>query len=84
MDNRENVPITEQTDFSDRALWEENLPPFIQISIANMIKSWAIEDSGERDPHWDLWWCELNADINSVEVDRVITSEQAWYLSAYG
>ena len=45
-----------------------------------MKKSWAIEDSGERDMHWDIYWCDFNADINSAEVDQVISSEQAWYL----
>ena len=45
-----------------------------------MKKSWEIEDSGKRDMHWDLYWCELNADINSAEVDQVISTEQADYL----
>ena len=45
-----------------------------------MKRSWAIKDSGEVDAHWDLYWCELNADINSAEVDGLISSEQSWYL----
>jgi hypothetical protein len=45
-----------------------------------MKASWEIIDRGEEDLHWDLCWCELNADINSAEVDQVISSEQAWYL----
>lgn len=23
--------------------------------------SWEIKDSGKKDYHWDLYWCELNA-----------------------
>lgn len=37
-------------------------------------------DSGKKDYHWDLNWCELNADINCAEVEQEISSEQAWYL----
>ena len=59
---------------------ECGLPEYLQTSIKNMIASWEIEDSGERDMHWDLNWCELNADINSAEVGQEISSEQAWYL----
>ena len=59
---------------------ECGLPPYLEKSLENMKRSWAIEDSGERDIHWDIYWCDLNADINSAEVDRVISSEQAWYL----
>lgn len=59
---------------------ECGLPPYLQKSLENMKRSWKIEDSGKRDPHWDIYWCDLNADINSAEVDRVISSEQAWYL----
>lgn len=39
-----------------------------------------IVDSGKNDIHWDLYWCELNADINYAEVENLISSEQAWYL----
>ena len=59
---------------------ECGLPPYLQKSLENMKRSWEIEDSGKRDIHWDIYWCDLNADINSAEVDRVISSEQAWYL----
>ena len=64
----------------DCSYLEKGLPEYLQISLENMKKSWAIEDSGGEDPHWDLYWCELNADINSAEVDRVISTEQADYL----
>ena len=45
-----------------------------------MKKTWEILDSGTRTNTWDLYWCELNADINSAEVDELITHEQADYL----
>ena len=64
----------------DKGYLECGLPPYLQKSLENMKKSWAIEDSGKRDMHWDIYWCDLNADINSAEVDQVISSEQAWYL----
>ena len=65
---------------SDKAYLECGLPAYLQLSLENMKKSWHIEDSGKRDIHWDLCWCELNADINSAETDQTISSEQAWYL----
>jgi transcriptional regulator with XRE-family HTH domain len=64
----------------DSSYLEKGLPEYLQISLDNMKKSWEIEDSGGTDLHWDLYWCELNADINSAEVDRVISAEQANYL----
>ena len=64
----------------NKAYLECGLPPYLQISLENMKKSWEIEDNGKRDLHWELYWCELNADINSAEVDQVISPEQAWYL----
>ena len=64
----------------DKGYLECGLPPYLEISLKNMKKSWAIEDSGKKDLHWDLYWCELNADINSAEVDGSISTEQANYL----
>ena len=64
----------------DKEYLERNLPLYLQTSLDNMIASWKIVDSGKTDIHWDLCWCELNADINSAEVDQIISSEQAWYL----
>ena len=59
---------------------EYGLPPYLQQSLKNMIASWEILDKGEKDFHWDLYWSDLNADINSAEVEQEISSEQAWYL----
>ena len=64
----------------DKSYLEKGLPQYLRTSLENMKKSWEIEDSGKRDMHWDLYWCELNADINSAEVDQVISTEQADYL----
>ncbi|WP_077533367.1 helix-turn-helix domain-containing protein [Massiliimalia massiliensis] len=64
----------------DKSYFECGLPQYLQTSLDNMKKSWKIIDSGKNDLHWDLYWCELNADINSAEVDHIISSEQAWYL----
>ena len=59
---------------------ERNLPLYLQSSINNMLASWEILDSEKKDYHWDLNWCELNADINIAELKQEITPEQALYL----
>lgn len=59
---------------------EKNLPPYLQHSLETMIASWKRIDSGNEDYRWDAYWCELNADIRTAEVERVISSEQASYL----
>ena len=64
----------------DKAYLEKGLPAYLQRSLDAMKESWKIEDSGATDPHWDCFWCELNADINSAEVDHLISHEQAAYL----
>ena len=64
----------------DDSYLEKGLPPYLENSIAAMERSWEIIDRGERDLHWDAYWCELNADINAAEVEQEISSEQAWYL----
>lgn len=64
----------------DKSYLETGLPPYLYESIANMEEHWAILDAGKEDMHWDLYWYDLCSDINSAEVDQVISSEQAWYL----
>ena len=64
----------------DKAYLECEFPLYLQTSIENMKKSWEIEDQGQKDVCWDLYWCELNADINSAEVDQIISKEQAKYV----
>ena len=64
----------------DKAYLECGLPQYLQESLDAMKKSWEILDAGGEDIRWDCYWCELNADINSAEVESLITSDQAWYL----
>lgn len=77
-DNAEYNPQTGMP--TDETHFECGLPKYLSKSLENMKKSWEIVDSGKRDMHWDICWCELNADINSAEVENLISSEQAWYL----
>lgn len=64
----------------DKSYLECSLPKDIIESIELMNKSWERLDRGEEDLHWDCWWCQLSADINSAEVNQEISAEQAWYL----
>ena len=64
----------------DPSYLEKGLPPYLMRSLQAMKRSWAVEDGGKTDPHWDLFWCELNADINSAENERSISAAQADYL----
>ena len=64
----------------DQSYLECGLPNDLRASIAEMQQSWATLDSGKQDLHWDIYWCNLNADINSAEVEQIISPEQAWYL----
>ena len=64
----------------DESYLEKGLPSYLQKSIAAMQTSWEILDRGGKDLHWDIYWCELNADINSAETEQEISSDQAWYL----
>ncbi len=59
---------------------ECSLPPFLQESIRAMEQAWKRLDNGEKYLHWDCDYCELQSDINSAEVNQVISPEQAWYL----
>lgn len=64
----------------DNSYFERGLPKYLSDSLNAMIKSWEIEDSGESDLHFYIYWSELNADINRAETEHEISSEQAWYL----
>ena len=64
----------------NEAYLEKGLPPYLVQSLDAMKRSWEIEDNGGRDMHWDVYWCELNADINAAENEQSISREQAWYL----
>ena len=60
--------------------FEKGLPAYLRRSIDAMTASWERRDAGEMDSHWDLNWCDLNADINTAETEQEISPEQAWYL----
>jgi transcriptional regulator with XRE-family HTH domain len=60
--------------------FEKGLPMYLRRSIDAMTASWARREAGEKDLHWDMNWCELNADINYAENEQEISPEQAWYL----
>jgi hypothetical protein len=64
----------------DRSYLECGLPRYLQESLDAMKRTWAVLDSGGVDLRWDGAYCSLQADINSAEVDGLISSEQAWYL----
>ena len=64
----------------DDSYLEKGLPKYLSDSISSMMKSWEIIDNGKKDLHFDIFWCDLNADINWAETEQEISSEQAWYL----
>ncbi|MBE6866437.1 MAG: helix-turn-helix transcriptional regulator [Ruminococcaceae bacterium] len=65
---------------TDKSYLECGLPEYLIESVEKMIASWKKIDKGEEDLRWDIYWCDLNADINAAETDNYISSEQAWYL----
>lgn len=64
----------------DRSYLECDLPEFLQDSIRAMVKAWDKLDSGVEYLRWDCDYCNLQSDINSAEINQLISSEQAWFL----
>lgn len=64
----------------DTGYLECGLPDFLQESIQIMKAAWDKLDSGAEYFHWDCDYCSLQSDINSAEVNQLISSEQAWFL----
>lgn len=64
----------------DRSYLECGLPEFLQDSIRAMVKAWDKLDSGVEYLRWDCDYCNLQSDINSAEINQLISSEQAWFL----
>ena len=56
------------------------LPAFLQESIQAMQSAWEKLDRGEEYLRWDCDYCNLQSDINSAEVNQIISEEQAWHL----
>lgn len=65
---------------TDRSYLECGLPEFLQESIKAMVSAWEKLDRGEEYTLWDCDYCNLQSDINSAEVNQIISPEQAWYL----
>jgi len=64
----------------DKSSLECGLPAFLQESLQAMIEAWRKVDSGEKYLRWDCDFCNLQSDINSAEVNQMISTEQAWHL----
>ncbi len=56
------------------------LPEYMLETIRKFEKSLALKKAGTPDYRLDCYYDELNSDINVLEVDGVLTSDQAWYL----
>ena len=65
---------------ADDSYLECGLPDFLQESIQAMKEAWRKLDTGEEYLRWDCDYCNLQSDINSAEVNQIISEEQAWYL----
>ena len=65
---------------ADDSYLECGLPDFLQESLQAMNEAWRKLDSGEEYLRWDCDYCSLQSDINSAEVNQIISEEQAWYL----
>lgn len=64
----------------DKEYLECNLPGYLQKSIDKIKSAWNKVDNGKDYLHLDCDFCELQSDINTAEIGRAISSEQAWYL----
>ena len=64
----------------DRNYLECGLPDFLQDSIRAMKDAWGRLDRGIEYLRWDCDYCNLQSDINSAEVNQLISEEQAWFL----
>ena len=75
------IVITPETGLpKDRFYLECGLPTYLQESINKMKEAWRLLDNGNTYLRWDCDYCELQSDINTAEVNHLITEEQAWYL----
>ncbi len=63
-----------------QAYLECGLPPFLRISVDAMKVAWRKLDAGELYLRWDCDYCNLQSDINTAEVNNLISNAQAWYL----
>lgn len=66
----------------DKSYLECSLPDWLEKSIKQLVDG---EKKAETDEHYryfrlDWDYCNLQSDINVAEVEKMISSEQAWYL----
>lgn len=59
---------------------ECNLPPFLELSLTRYKDALKKQEQGLHVSLMDCYYCELQSDINTSEVNDIISSEQAWYL----
>ena len=64
----------------DNSYLECNLPVFLADSLSMFKDALEKQQNGEAVTLMDCYYCELQSDINSAEVNNIISSEQAWFL----
>jgi|GEM_PF-695964 len=60
--------------------YETNLPEFLQIDLDRYKQAQEDIRNGKEVSLIDCYYCELQSSINVCEVERIITTEHAWYL----
>lgn len=65
---------------ADDSYLECGLPDFLRESVEAMKEAWKKLDDGQEYLRWDCDYCNLQSDINSAQVNQIISEEQAWYL----
>ena len=64
----------------DNSYLEYNLPKFLANSLSVYKDALEKSQNGKQVSLMDCYYCELQSDINSAEVNNIISSEQAWFL----
>ena len=64
----------------DNSYLECGLPSFLMDSLLTFKDAIEKQQSGVIVTLIDCYYCELQSDINSAEINNIISSEQAWYL----
>ena len=64
----------------DNSYLECNLPMFLADSLSTYKEALKKQQNGTVVTLMDCYYCELQSDINSAEVNNIISSEQAWFL----
>ena len=64
----------------DSSYLECNLPVFLADSLSMFKDALKKQENGTSVTLMDCYYCELQSDINSAEVNNIISSKQAWFL----